>query len=72
MGMGGYDFTKGGQQDDEDEDDEVKRPMNSFLLWAKIMRRKYATENPNLHNAEVRISSLWGWTIFKHEFFEMH
>nr|APW77286.1 SoxF2 [Hydractinia echinata] len=44
----------------EDEDD-VKRPMNSFLLWAKIMRRKYASENPHLHNAEISklLGKIW-------------
>eukprot|EP00795_Rhopilema_esculentum_P005246 gene5246-393_t len=37
-----------------DEDTgEVKRPMNSFLLWAKVMRKKYAKENPTMHNAEI-------------------
>lgn len=45
---------------DEDEDD-VKRPMNSFLLWAKIMRKKYASENPNMHNAEISklLGKIW-------------
>ncbi|EDO43746.1 predicted protein, partial [Nematostella vectensis] len=31
----------------------VKRPMNSFMIWAKVMRRKFAEENPKLHNAEI-------------------
>ena len=45
----------------EDDDNDVKRPMNSFLLWAKIMRRKYATENPNLQNAEISklLGKIW-------------
>ena len=38
---------------DDDEDAHVKRPMNSFMIWAKIMRRKFAEENPKLHNAEI-------------------
>lgn len=37
----------------EDDGSEVKRPMNSFLLWAKVMRKKYAKENPTMHNAEI-------------------
>ena len=43
------------------DDDDVKRPMNSFLLWAKTMRRKYANENPNLHNAEISklLGKIW-------------
>ena len=38
---------------DDDDDSHVKRPMNSFMIWAKIMRRKFAEENPKLHNAEI-------------------
>ena len=47
-------------QQDEGED-EVKRPMNSFLLWAKIMRKKYASKNPNMHNAEISklLGKIW-------------
>ena len=46
---------------DNFDDDDVKRPMNSFLLWAKTMRKKYASENPNLHNAEVSklLGKIW-------------
>lgn len=38
---------------EDDDDSHVKRPMNSFMIWAKIMRRKFAEENPKLHNAEI-------------------
>lgn len=38
---------------DEEDDSHVKRPMNSFMIWAKVMRRKFAEENPKLHNAEI-------------------
>ncbi|XP_002163303.1 sex-determining region Y protein [Hydra vulgaris] len=31
----------------------AKRPMNSFLLWAKSVRKMYASENPNLSNTEI-------------------
>lgn len=41
------------QNYDDDEDSHVKRPMNSFMIWAKVMRRKFAEENPKLHNAEI-------------------
>lgn len=45
----------------DEEEDEVKRPMNSFLLWAKIMRKKYASKNPNMHNAEISklLGKIW-------------
>ena len=39
--------------EDDEDDSHVKRPMNSFMIWAKIMRRKFAEENPKLHNAEI-------------------
>ncbi|XP_032241302.1 transcription factor SOX-7 [Nematostella vectensis] len=39
--------------EDEEDDSHVKRPMNSFMIWAKVMRRKFAEENPKLHNAEI-------------------
>jgi hypothetical protein len=41
------------QNYEDDEDSHVKRPMNSFMIWAKVMRRKFAEENPKLHNAEI-------------------
>lgn len=50
--QGRQDLTNFATLSDEDGS-EVKRPMNSFLLWAKVMRKKYAKENPTMHNAEI-------------------
>nr|XP_012553519.1 sex-determining region Y protein-like [Hydra vulgaris] len=39
----------------------AKRPMNSFLLWAKSVRKIYASENPNLSNTEISrlLGKIW-------------
>ncbi|XP_065676679.1 uncharacterized protein LOC136092405 [Hydra vulgaris] len=40
--------------------DNVKRPIGSFLLWAKVTRKKYSKTNPHMHNSEI--SKLLGYT----------
>lgn len=46
---------------DGNKDGHVKRPMNSFMIWAQSMRRQLAEQYPHVHNAELSkmLGKLW-------------
>ena len=31
----------------------VKRPMNAFMVWQTVRRRRIIAQNPDSHNAEI-------------------
>ncbi|NXS59534.1 SOX30 factor, partial [Brachypteracias leptosomus] len=51
----------------KDKSGHVKRPMNAFMVWARIHRPALARANPNANNAEISVQLGLEWSKLTEE-----